>query len=312
MFIKKNQMKNIKILSVNLANERGIKHQVEELELTSKGIKGDVHSNTSRQISIIDIDHIDLFKKLTAGRDAKFGEYAENLTVSGIGDQTIIPFDKFKIGDAELEVTQIGKPFHDKFRELGNYVMPRVGIFCRVSKTGTIKAGDDMQYIPKTYKALVITLSDRASRGEYTDRSGPVIQKMLNGFFEKKELPYKIDSEIIPDDADKLKELINKATKEKYDVIITTGGTGIGKRDLTVETVQPMLHKEIPGIMEHIRIKYGSIKPNALLSRGVAGTIDESLVYTLPGSVKAVNEYMTEILKTLHHLFYMLRGVDVH
>jgi len=73
-----------------------------------------------------------------------------------------------------------------------------------------------------------------------------------------------------------------------------------------------MLEKKIPGIMEHIRIKYGSIKPNALLSRGVAGTIDESLVYTLPGSVKAVNEYMSEILKTLHHLFYMLRGVDVH
>lgn len=305
-------MNNIKILSVNLANERGIKHPVKEIELTEKGIKGDVHSNTSRQISIIDTDHINLFKNLTESREIEFGEFAENLTVSGIGDTKIIPFDKFKIGDAEIEVTQIGKPFHDKFRELGNYVMPRVGIFCRVSKNGIIKAGEEMQYIPKKYKALIITLSDRASKGIYKDKSGPAVFMKLSDFFDKKELPHKIETKIIPDDSKKLKEIINNAVNEKYDVIITTGGTGIGKRDITVETVQPLIQKEIPGIMEHIRIKYGSVKPNALLSRGVAGTINESLVYTLPGSVKAVNEYMTEILKTLHHLFYMLRGVDVH
>lgn len=305
-------MNNIKILSVNLSNERGIKHPVQKLELMSKGIKGDVHSNTNRQVSIIDTDHINLFKTLTESREIDFGEFAENITVSGIGESKIIPFDKFKIGEAELEVTQIGKPFHDKFRELGNYVMPHVGIFCRVSKTGTIKAGDIMQYIPKTFKAFIITLSDRASKGEYKDRSGPVIQNILTNFFEKKDLLFEINAEIIPDDAEILKNLVTKAKDKKFDVIITTGGTGIGKRDITVETIQPMLDKEIPGIMEHIRIKYGSIKPNALLSRGVAGTIDESLVYTLPGSVKAVNEYMTEITKTLYHLVFMLHGIDIH
>lgn len=306
-------MNNIKILSVNLANKRGIKHPVKEIELSNKGIKGDVHEGSvNRQVSIIDTNHIDLFKKLTECRNINYGEFAENITVSGLKDTKIIPFDKFIIGKAELEVTQIGKPFHDKFREIGNYVMPRVGIFCRVSKTGLIKAGDTMQYIPKTFKTLIITLSDRASKGEYEDRSGPEIQNILTGFFEQKKLPFKISSKIIPDDASMLKGLVTKAKDEKFDVIITTGGTGIGKRDITVDTIQPMLDKEISGIMEHIKIKYGSIKPNALLSRGVAGVIDDSLIYTLPGSVKAVNEYMTEILKTLHHLFYMLRGVDVH
>jgi molybdopterin biosynthesis enzyme MoaB len=73
-----------------------------------------------------------------------------------------------------------------------------------------------------------------------------------------------------------------------------------------------MLEKEIPGIMEQIRMKYGAEKPNALLSRGVAGTIGNSIVYTLPGSVKAVNEYMTEILKTYEHLVYMIHGLDTH
>lgn len=305
-------MNNIKILSVNLSNKRGIKHPAKEIELVKNGIKGDAHSGTSRQVSIIDTDHINLFKELTKARDTAFGEFAENITATGIGDAKVIPFDKFKIGNAELEVTQVGKPFHDKFREIGNYVMPRVGIFCRVSKTGTIKAGDVMEYIPKTYKAIVITLSDRASRGEYEDRSGPVIKNILKSFFEKKDVPFDIKSEIIPDDAKKLEEIVKKATNEKFDVIITTGGTGIGKRDITVETIQSMLDKEIPGIMEIIRMKYGMIKPNALLSRGVAGVIDDSLVYTLPGSVKAVNEYMSEITKTLYHLFFMLHGIDSH
>ena len=73
-----------------------------------------------------------------------------------------------------------------------------------------------------------------------------------------------------------------------------------------------MLDKEIPGIMEMIRMKYGAEKPNALLSRGVAGVVGQSLVYTLPGSVKAVQEYMTEILKTMQHLIFMLHGIDAH
>jgi molybdopterin biosynthesis enzyme MoaB len=73
-----------------------------------------------------------------------------------------------------------------------------------------------------------------------------------------------------------------------------------------------LLVKEIPGIMEFIRIRYGAEKPNALLSRGVAGIIGKSLIYTLPGSVRAVEEYMNEILKTLKHTIFMQFGIDRH
>jgi molybdopterin adenylyltransferase len=76
--------------------------------------------------------------------------------------------------------------------------------------------------------------------------------------------------------------------------------------------VRPLLTKEIPGIMEQIRVKYGTKNPKALLSRGIAGTIGNTLIYTLPGSVKAVHEYMAEIVKTLEHTFYMLYGIDTH
>ena len=96
------------------------------------------------------------------------------------------------------------------------------------------------------------------------------------------------------------------------DVIFTTGGTGIGPRDFTPETVRSILDKEIPGIMELIRVKYGMEKPAALLSRGVAGVAGKTLIYTLPGSVKAVSEYCNEILPTIEHSMYMIEGIDSH
>ena len=305
--------KKIKILSVNTSDKRGRKFAVKELVFDKNGVINDVHSGQwNRQISIISKDHVDQFKRLTECREIDFGEFAENIFADNMEGVEVKEFDRFVIGEAELEVTQIGKPFHDKFRELGNYVMPRVGIFCRVIKPGTIKAGDVMIHKPKMFNILVVTLSDRASKGEYEDISGPTIVSLTNDYFFKKNKFFKIEHKIIPDNAIQLTEILNNAKNNKTDVIITTGGTGIGPNDITVETVKPMLKKEIPGIMEMIRLKYGMQKPNALLSLGVAGVIDESLIYTLPGSVKAVKEYLSEIFKTLDHLIYMLHGIDAH
>jgi molybdenum cofactor synthesis domain-containing protein len=165
--------------------------------------------------------------------------------------------------------------------------------------------------LPEKFEILVITLSDRAYRGEYDDLSGPKIKEMITKFFQSEGWSFNIKSTLIPDDASSLKGLLLDA-ENSCNIIITTGGTGIGPRDITIETVAPLLVKEIPGIMEFIRIRYGAEKPNALLSRGVAGIIGKSLIYTLPGSVRAVEEYMTEILKTLKHTFYMQFGIDKH
>jgi molybdenum cofactor synthesis domain-containing protein len=164
---------------------------------------------------------------------------------------------------------------------------------------------------PEKFEILIITLSDRAYKGEYEDLSGPKVREKVEEFFHSAGWLFNIKLALIPDDSIMLKEmLINK--ENKYNIVITTGGTGIGPRDITVETVMPLLTKEIPGIMEFIRIKYGTEKPNALLSRGVAGVIGQTLVYTLPGSVKAVEEYMLEISRTLRHTINMLYGVDKH
>jgi len=162
------------------------------------------------------------------------------------------------------------------------------------------------------FTVWVITLSDRASRGAYEDLSGPEAVRLLKGFFEKTGWKATFQTYIIPDDPQQLLSLARKAIDGGVDILVTSGGTGIGPRDITPDTLLPLLQKQIPGVMEFIRMKYGVDKPAALLSRAVAGVAGKTLVYTLPGSPKAVREYLDEIIPGLAHTFYMLHGIDRH
>ena len=268
-----------------------------------------------RQVSLLAVESVEKFSR-EAKRKINFGEFAENITTQGIELPKCHIFDRFRIGDTELELTQIGKECHGTacaiFKEVGNCVMPKEGIFCRVLKTGKIKPNDRIVYVPKVYRVAIITLSDRASGGIYEDRSGPKIREILNSFFSARNQRFEIHAVLIPDDAGVLRKLLQQHQQDGTDFLFTTGGTGIGERDITVETVSSVLEKQLPGIMELIRVKYGMEKPNALLSRGVAGTMGKTVVYTLPGSVKAVAEYMSEITKTMEHTVFMLHGIDKH
>jgi len=307
----------VKVLSVNISEKKGTtKHAVESIQLNSLGVKGDAHAGAwHRQVSMLGVESIEKFTK-ASGLPVKYGDFAENITTQGLELYKTKPGDRFVGSGVELEVTQIGKSCHGDgcaiYRQVGNCVMPKEGIFVRVLKGGSLKAGDELGFYPKVYRVKVITLSDRASRGEYEDLSGPEVAKLIGEFFDSIAWQYELDSEIIPDDAELLENRLIEARNTQYDLLLTTGGTGIGPRDFTPDVVKRLLDKEIPGIMEHIRLKYGAEKPNALLSRGVAGLMGATFVYTLPGSVKAVREYMTEIAKVQKHLFLMLMGIDSH
>ncbi len=307
----------IKVLSVNISEKKGtVKVPVPEIELNQRGVVNDAHSGDwHRQVSLLADESFQKFAGI-AGRQIKYGEFAENITTIGLSLVDTHPLDKLYIGDVEMEITQIGKECHGTscaiFKEVGNCVMPKEGIFARVIKPGKVKAGDEIRYEPYVCRVFVITLSDRASKGEYSDRSGPKIEQALAAYFEKGKWLYSIERELIADDAEKLDELLKYAREEAYDVVFTTGGTGIGPRDITPDVVMPFLDKTIPGVMELIRYKYGSLKPNALLSRAVAGVMQNTLIYTLPGSVKAVDEYLAEILPTIKHSIYMLHNLDAH
>ncbi|MHB9027451.1 MAG: molybdenum cofactor synthesis domain-containing protein [Candidatus Latescibacterota bacterium] len=307
----------ISIVSVNISEKKGtVKTPVSEVVLTETGIPEDAHSGGwHRQVSILSIEQIDDFST-RFGRTVRPGEFAENITTSGIDLREVALLDRFVIGDAELEVTQIGKECHGDacaiFREVGACVMPNEGIFSRVIRGGRVKPGDVACHFPKMLRFAIITLSDRASKGQSDDRSGPEIQEILERRFSQNRWRTAYKRLVLPDDAPALKSAVEQACSEGVDFIFTTGGTGIGPRDITPDVLEPMFDRKLPGVMEHIRLKYGADNPKALLSRSTAGMIGGVLVYALPGSVRAVREYMEEIQKTLEHCLYMIHGIDVH
>lgn len=310
-------MEKLKVLSVNISEKKGtIKIPVDKIILTNTGVQGDAHAgNWHRQVSLLGLESFEKMEP-SAARKLRYGEFAENITTEGMLLYQMKPFDRLICGNIVLEVTQIGKKCHGTncaiFQETGNCVMPKEGIFCRVIAGGELREGDVLEYHPKVVKVHIITLSDRASRGIYEDQSGPLLKKLSEEFFSANGRQVKVDNAIIPDDEDQLKALLKQLIGQNTDIVFTTGGTGIGPRDVTPDVVKALLDKEIPGIMEMIRVKYGMQFPNALVSRSIAGIAGKSLIYALPGNPKAVKEYADEIFKTVEHSFRMLNSIDEH
>ena len=305
------------VVSVNISKKKGVsKVPVPEIQIDGRGIVGDSHAGDwHRQISLIAAESVERFGA-DKGCAFSHGDFAENITTRGIDLSSLAPFDRLVIGAVELEVTQIGKKCHGGdcaiFRQVGECIMPREGIFCRVIRGGTVAAGSRITLARRTLRCRVITVSDRACAGLYPDLSGPRICDLLKTFCEDARWVSQIEHELLPDDAGRLEAALARARDQKEDLVITTGGTGIGPRDVTPEVVLRLADKVIPGIMEHIRLTYGAGMPNALLSRSVAAVLGRTLVYTLPGSAKAVEEYMGEIVRTLEHALYMVHGLDMH
>jgi cyclic pyranopterin phosphate synthase len=155
-------------------------------------------------------------------------------------------------------------------------------------------------------KCAVVVCSDRVSKGERQDTSGKAIISAL----EKYELEC-TRYEIIPDDFSQIQNQVKDISSEGYDLLIFTGGTGLSPRDVTPDAVGPLIDQHIPGIMETAR-SYGQQRTRyAMLSRGVAGFVKDTLVLTLPGSQKAVEETMEALFPQILHIFD-LRQRDPH
>jgi len=303
-----------KIISVNISEKKGtVKKPVEFISVDYSGIKNDGHYGLKlRQISILSEELINDFSK-TSNINISYGDFAENITCRGINIEQAGLLDRFKIGKVILEVTQIGKECHGNtcaiFKAVGSCIMPRYGIFTRVIKSGKIKPGNSISLLKKVFKTAVITLSTRASSGEYKDKSGPRIAELISDFFHKHKMNQELEQIIIPDNKKILRNNINHFLKKDFDLIITTGGTGISPLDITVDTVKKMCTIIIPGIMDNIRIKYSTSNPNSLLSRSIAGAVNRTLIFTLPGSVRASEEYLNEIFIILEHAILMINGL---
>ena len=153
------------------------------------------------------------------------------------------------------------------------------------------------------YTATIITVSDRASSGEYLDQSGPAVCKLLE------DAGYHIESiAIIPDEKNKIIEVLQTACDNHVDLVITTGGTGFSPRDVTPEATKAVIEREAPGIAEYMRMRSAAITPRAILSRGIAGICKSSLIINLPGSPKGAVENLGFVLPSLTHGLDMLKG----
>ncbi len=307
----------LEIASINLSVAKGTaKQPAPAAEVTPLGLAGDAHAGHGhRQVSLLGAAAIRAFEQET-GRTVHPGEFGENLTVRGLADNQVRLLDRFRSGALLLEVTQIGKQCHGDtcaiFRDVGRCIMPKVGVFCRVIHPGPLQAGAVLEWEPFTLRGALITVSDRASRGEYTDRSGPCLRGLVEAFFEPRPWRLALEQALVPDDLDRLRAELAARVAAGTDFICTLGGTGLGPRDVTPEAVMSLAPRMIPGIMEHLRIKFGAQHPAALLSRGVAALAGSSLIFTLPGSVRAAEEYGPEILRLLEHAMFMVRGIDRH
>ena len=153
-------------------------------------------------------------------------------------------------------------------------------------------------------KVGILTISDKGSKGEREDLSGKVIGEVVKEI--KGEVKY---YQIIPDEKNIIqKELIKAVDKLHLDLILTTGGTGLAKRDVTPDATLEVIEKEVPGISEIIRSESFKKTDRAILSRGVAGIRKESLIINLPGSPKGVRESLEIILEALPHGIEILKG----
>lgn len=294
------------IVSVCTSTKKGQrkKNIGESLLIKNKGLEGDAHAGFAhRQVSLLAEESI---SKMTArGLEVGPGDFAENLTTKGI-DLVKLPIGtRLQVGpDTILRVTQIGKECHDRcaiYEQAGDCVMPREGIFTEVLVEGTLKVGDKIEIID-SYRFGVITASDKGSSGKREDTSGPAITEFLLPFGDVK------DSLIVSDDRKSISEAIQNMADQGLDAIFTTGGTGLGPRDVTPEATLDVVDRLVPGIGEAIRRETAKATAKAMLSRGVAGIRGSTLIINLPGSPKAVSECLEVIAPVLEHALETLAG----
>jgi molybdenum cofactor synthesis domain-containing protein len=154
-------------------------------------------------------------------------------------------------------------------------------------------------------RALALTVSNRAAAGIYPDRSGPVLAELL------KAAGCEVDGPVVVPDGAPVEQALREAIEAGYDVVVSTGGTGLTPTDLTPEMTRLVLDREIPGIAEAIRaIGIAAGVPAAALSRGLAGLAGTTLIVNLPGSTGGVRDGMTVLAGLLGHAVEQVHGGD--
>ncbi|MEU9101727.1 MogA/MoaB family molybdenum cofactor biosynthesis protein [Streptomyces sp. NPDC048361] len=155
------------------------------------------------------------------------------------------------------------------------------------------------------YAALVVTASNRAAAGVYADRGGPLLAEGLSS------IGFAVDGPLVVPDGDPVEQALRAGTAAGYDVIVTTGGTGLSPTDRTPEVTRAVIEYDVPGIPEAIRTESLAKVPTAALSRGLAGVAGgRTLIINLPGSTGGVRDGIAVLERILRHAVDQIRGGD--
>jgi molybdenum cofactor synthesis domain len=300
-----------KILAICISKQRGVqKKPINEAKVIADwGIEHDAHGGDwHRQVSLLSADKIEDFRK--NGVRVGYGAFGENLVVSGLDFAKLSVGTLLRAGEVLLEMTQIGKECHAHcavYHQVGDCIMPREGVFAKVLTGGVLHPGDELVIEERKgnrpYRAAVITLSDKGSRGERIDESGPVIV----GELEKRGFEI-TETLLLPDDEEQLKkQLVRLSDQRRLDIIITTGGTGFAPTDITPEATLAVADRLVPGIAEAIRAESMRQTKRAIYSRAVSVLRKKTLIVNLPGSPKACRECLAVFMDTVAHPLDLLR-----
>ena len=290
------------------------KHPVDSAMISrNHGIEGDAHAGSwHRQVSILSRSDIETVRN-NGLPDIKPGDFAENVILSGLDLSSFGLGTRLRLGDdAELSITQIGKVCHTPCRIYhitGDCIMPKLGLFARVEKGGMVRVGETAGVVyavsRETFQSVVITISDRCSRGEATDTAGPSVCRKL----EDSIGTHLYRHTVVADESGKIAELLRHyCDGHSIDLIVTAGGTGFSPRDVTPEATRSVIERFTPGFDEAMRAASNRKTPHAMLSRGTSGIRGSTLIVNLPGSERAALENLDVILGALPHGLKKLRG----
>ena len=301
-----------KVLALCISAEKGTaKHRVEKAEfVVEHGIKGDAHAGPwHRQVSLLSHNKIEDFR--ARGAKVEDGAFGENLVVEDIDFRSLPVGTLLVCGEVVLEMTQIGKECHSHcaiYKVMGDCIMPREGVFARVIKGGFVSVGDEMfvRDSKAPYRVWIITASDKGSRGEREDQSGPLIRSLAEaaGYTAA---GYTLLSD---DQAGLETELKRICDSGLADLVLTSGGTGFSARDRMPEATLAVAERLVPGIAEAMRAGSMAVTKRAMLSRAASVIRGNTLIINLPGSPKAVQENLALILPELRHGLDILTGRD--
>jgi molybdenum cofactor biosynthesis protein MoaC len=248
---------------------------------------------------------------MAAKKTAEILPYCHPILLDHVSVQETVAADGVRF---ECQVTTVGKTgvemealtgvsaaclaLYDVLKAVDGHQLEITGVKLLEKEGGK---SDFKPHLKPGYRAEVLVVSDRVSKGQAVDKTGPYLVELLASYGVEKP-----GYQVLPDEPEQVKALMLKLCESGADLIISTGGTGLSPRDRTVEAAKAVIERELPGAMEAARAFGQRRTPYAMLSRGVAGVRGKTMIVTLPGSMGGVKESMAAIYPYLFHAHHVM------